>query len=769
MQISNELRTMILWRKPGHTLEAPFYQSREVFDLDVEAIFGRHWIYAGVEPDIPEPGDYFTVPIGRASVFVVRDDDMSIRAFHNVCRHRGARLCDGNKGSVGNIVCPYHQWTYDLTGKLIHTEHMGDGFDRSQYSLKKVHVANVAGLLFICLANEPPADIEDMRREMEPYIAPHRVVDCKVAFEEDLIENGNWKLTMENNRECYHCKANHPELTVSLYEFGFGYQPSPENARRCRRSRILSRQSMRAGRAAASRRSSARPSNSRVTAYRIERLPLDKAGKSQTMNSKVACQKLLGNLQQRNLGGLSFWTQPNSWHHFMSDHIVTFSVLPIDPEHTLLRTTWLVHQGRGRGARLRPQGTEPRVARDQQAGRRPRRAHAPGHAEPGLSAGPILTLHRGPRREVHVLVHQAPSCRDRPRRGCDSELARGERLRPMSEKGGESRLGPHLWDAVPGKWNADGDEVLVCCHVRSETHDVKSFLFRTRSPSLFRYRPGQFITLELEIDGEAINRCYTLSSTPTRPDTISITVKRVPGGKVSNWLHDNMKPGMEIKALGPAGDFSCTLRPAAEVSLLSGGSGVTPLMSMSRAHYDLGEDGDIVFVHSARTPRDIIFRRELAAMTNGMGRFRTAFVCEQAGEERDWGAPTGYLSLMLLKSIVPDFAQREIFCCGPEPYMAAVRTMLKECRLRHGPLSRGELLVRAACSSVEGAATKPPPPDALAQGFKIEFTGSGALLNADPTSSFSTRQGQRGCAFPSHAARAFAAPARRRNSLAMSS
>ena len=77
----------------------------------------------------------------------------------------------------------------------------------------------------------------------------------------------------------------------------------------------------------------------------------------------------------------------------------------------------------------------------------------------------------------------------------------------MSEKGGESRLGPHLWDAVPGKWNADGDEVLVCCHVRSETHDVKSFLFRTRSPSLFRYRPGQFITLELEIDGEPINRC----------------------------------------------------------------------------------------------------------------------------------------------------------------------------------------------------------------------------------------------------------------------
>ena len=84
--------------------------------------------------------------------------------------------------------------------------------------------------------------------------------------------------------------------------------------------------------------------DSRVTAYRTERLPLDKAGESQTLDSKVACKKLLGDLVQRNLGGLSFWTQPNSWHHFMSDHIVTFSVLPIDPEHTLLRTKWLVHK-----------------------------------------------------------------------------------------------------------------------------------------------------------------------------------------------------------------------------------------------------------------------------------------------------------------------------------------------------------------------------------------------------------------------------------------
>lgn len=344
MKLSDELRAMILRRRQGHSLEAPFYLSEQVFDLDMQAIFGRHWIYAGVEPDIPEPGDYFTVPLGRASVVVVRDEDMSIRAFHNVCRHRGARLCDGAKGSVGNIVCPYHQWTYDLTGKLIFTEHMGDAFDRSQHGLKKVHVGSVAGLIFICLADNPPADFEAMRSEMEPYITPHRISDCKVAYEEDLIENGNWKLTMENNRECYHCKGNHPELTISLYEFGFGYQPSPENAADVRAFRDLITKEHSRWEACGLPSAEREFLDSRVTAYRTQRLPLDKAGESQTMNTKVACRRLLGELEQRNLGGLSFWTQPNSWHHFMSDHIVTFSVLPIDAGRTLLRTKWLVHK-----------------------------------------------------------------------------------------------------------------------------------------------------------------------------------------------------------------------------------------------------------------------------------------------------------------------------------------------------------------------------------------------------------------------------------------
>jgi glycine betaine catabolism B len=235
---------------------------------------------------------------------------------------------------------------------------------------------------------------------------------------------------------------------------------------------------------------------------------------------------------------------------------------------------------------------------------------------------------------------------------------------------------PRFWGTLPKRWDCDTDETLVCCHVRQETHDVKSFFFKAPDERTFVFEPGQFITLELEIDGEQINRCYTISSAPTRPHTISITVKRVPGGPVSNWLHDNMVAGKSVRVLGPAGEFTCARHPARKYLFLSAGSGITPLMSMSRAHHELGDDADIVFVHSARTPDDIIFARELDLIASNHKQFRTSFVCERVGARTNWPGVTGFLTLPLLKLIAPDFMEREVFTCGPAPYMKAVRDLL---------------------------------------------------------------------------------------------
>jgi Rieske 2Fe-2S family protein len=340
---ADTLAALIARRTPGHSLEAPFYLSDAIFKLDMEAIFGRHWLYVGVAPEVPEPGDYVTVDIGGKPVLIVRDDDGAIRAFHNVCRHRGSRLCAGEKGTVGNIVCPYHQWTYSLSGTLIFADHMAAGFDLSHHSLKPVHLKNLAGLLFVCLADDPPADFDAMANIMTPYLAPHRLDECKVAATVDIIEAGNWKLTMENNRECYHCVANHPELTRSLYAYSYGFAPESDMARGVAEYEAMVRDNH-ARWEAGGLPSDEREQLADVTGFRTMRMPLIDAGQSQTMNTRAACQRLLGDIADPASGGLSFWTQPNSWHHFMADHIVSFSVLPLSAGTTLVRTRWLVHK-----------------------------------------------------------------------------------------------------------------------------------------------------------------------------------------------------------------------------------------------------------------------------------------------------------------------------------------------------------------------------------------------------------------------------------------
>lgn len=230
-------------------------------------------------------------------------------------------------------------------------------------------------------------------------------------------------------------------------------------------------------------------------------------------------------------------------------------------------------------------------------------------------------------------------------------------------------------------WSPD-DEWLECVRVRDETHDVRSFVLRSVQARSFRYRPGQFITLSLEIDGERVNRCYTLCSTPTRPDTLTITVKRVPGGKVSNWLHEHMRPGTQLSATGPAGTFCFppgpVMVPARGQLYLSGGSGITPLMSMSRAWGDLGLDADVQFIHAARTPQDIVFDDELKLLARSLARWRATMVCESRGSAPGYAGLLGRLSLPLLTAQVPDFLEREVWCCGPSPFMAAVRAMLAE-------------------------------------------------------------------------------------------
>ena len=152
---------------------------------------------------------------------VIRDADGSVNAFHNTCRHRGSRICLEHRGKVANLVCPYHQWTYDLKGNLLFAgTEMGDGFDKSQHGLKKAHCKTAGGFIFVALGKEAPeGDFDEFLATLEEYMAPYDVENTKLAAESNMYEKANWKLVLENNRECYHCAGSHPELLNTILEW----------------------------------------------------------------------------------------------------------------------------------------------------------------------------------------------------------------------------------------------------------------------------------------------------------------------------------------------------------------------------------------------------------------------------------------------------------------------------------------------------------------------------------------------------------------------
>ena len=339
------IRSLLAERRPGHSLPASFYTSDEVFDLDLEAIFGQHWIFVASEAEIREPGDYVTVDVGRNSLVVIRDDDENVQVLRNVCRHRGARILEPGCGSVGNLVCGYHQWTYRPDGDLVWAASAADDFDKSGYGLGKVAFRSIAGLIYVNLSEHPNDDIDAIAEIVEPYFDQHQIRRTKVAAQVDLIEEGNWKLTMENNRECYHCD-NHPELGCTYFiTWGYPEDKIPPHLQETHERYLAAEAELEEKCLARGLHyKGVEQLDTRPMGFRVQREALDGEGESYSMTGARLVQKLLGDFDDAKLGRLSMHTQPNFWCHFMADHAITFAVLPIAPGRTLVRTTWLVHE-----------------------------------------------------------------------------------------------------------------------------------------------------------------------------------------------------------------------------------------------------------------------------------------------------------------------------------------------------------------------------------------------------------------------------------------
>jgi len=206
--------------------------------------------------------------------------------------------------------------------------------------------------------------------------------------------------------------------------------------------------------------------------------------------------------------------------------------------------------------------------------------------------------------------------------------------------------------------------------VVQETHDVKSFVLEPnrRWPG---HRAGQFVMVEVEIAGVRMERCYSLSSAPGNP-RIAITVKRVGGGRVSSWLHDHVRPGHVLRLGRPAGNFVLPAPAPRKLLLLSGGSGVTPVMSILRDLVSRDAVHDVVFVHAARSARDVIFGNELEQLARRHPGLRLAIFLDDALSF------SGPLDRMKLQASVPDLAERETFLCGPQGMMDALSPIWSE-------------------------------------------------------------------------------------------
>jgi Rieske 2Fe-2S family protein len=286
------------------TLPQKYFVSPEIFEREQEKIFARHWVLVGHQSDVAKAGDFFLATIRGESVIVARDQKSEVRAFYNVCRHRGTRLCEEASGHASAIQCPYHAWTYSLEGRLIGAPHMDEvrGFNRTQYSLYPVKVGVWDGFIFVSLANDA-TPLEEWFAPLSGKFSHWNVAQLRSAKRVKYDVRANWKLMFENYAECYHCPGVHPQLQK--------ISPSDSAENDLREGPFLG------------------------GFMKIN------AGKSLTMSGN-ACAAFVGEIE--NLQQVFYYSIfPNMLLSLHPEYVMVHQLWPQSPERTLIICDWLFH------------------------------------------------------------------------------------------------------------------------------------------------------------------------------------------------------------------------------------------------------------------------------------------------------------------------------------------------------------------------------------------------------------------------------------------
>jgi Rieske 2Fe-2S family protein len=290
------------------TLPGRYYTSPEVFANEQETIFLRHWLCVGREEMLPQAGNYAVRTLGTQSVIVVRDQSQQICAFHNVCRHRGTRICEASSGTFGRTIqCPYHAWTYGLDGQLIGAPSMDAacGFDKSDFPLHPAPLATWDGFIFLSLS-KPPAPFEETFAPLIDRFAPYNLPQLRSVRRIDYDVRANWKLIFQNYSECYHCPTIHPALAKLT--------PSDSGANDLTSGPFL---------------------GGHMTILR--------KGGSMSASGR-ACAMPVGDLSPEDLQRVYYYSIfPNMLLSLHADYVMVHTLWPESPERTRIECDWLFH------------------------------------------------------------------------------------------------------------------------------------------------------------------------------------------------------------------------------------------------------------------------------------------------------------------------------------------------------------------------------------------------------------------------------------------
>jgi phenylpropionate dioxygenase-like ring-hydroxylating dioxygenase large terminal subunit len=349
---------LVARQAPGYSLERAVHLDPDVYHLEMERIWRPAWLFAAHSAELPHPGARTVFDVGDDSVLIVRDEDGEIKAFHNLCRHRGNRLAERGTRQCGGaplIQCPYHQWGYGLDGSLVagRWTDYSEGLDPSEQGLLRVASSEVGGLIFVRLGaqldsglepkpdsdREPLAEAADVSELAEP-LTPQGFEHAKVAHMETYMVEAGWKVIWENNRECWHCHVGHPEYIRSHFDSANTASPDVR-AWLAERARVMVGEldGLPAGEVRDGEGPAAFPSPGRSSSS--HRAPLTEGHFSEPVDCAPVAP-LMGDYRSYDVGVPRIRALPNFWCHASADHAVTTRLAPVRLERTEIVMTWLV-------------------------------------------------------------------------------------------------------------------------------------------------------------------------------------------------------------------------------------------------------------------------------------------------------------------------------------------------------------------------------------------------------------------------------------------